>query len=297
MADVLRILEDTAIGILLLLVVYVPLERAFPARKQRFFRREFVTDIGFLLGSYLLFTGLVTLALRHVAIISHAQLGDAPWRQALATLPIWVLLPVSLMLGDLAIYWFHRACHHYEFLWRFHRVHHTTVDLDWLAAHREHPLDGLCTQFFLNLPAIVIGLPFHAIGGVIVFRGIWAIFIHSNVALPLGPLRVLFGAPDLHHWHHANVEKTAHNFANLAPYWDVLFGTYHRPPSPETYPLGVPDGQPESYVKHLVRPLTGPAARVWGMRLQRGARNSVAASSSGAGRSQVAEAARTVADH
>lgn len=253
---VLDALEDTATGFALLLLVYVPLERAFPARTQRFFRKEFLTDVGFFLGSYLLFTGIVTFVLRHVAGFAQAELGAVSWRQSVQSLPIWVLLPVSLMLGDLAIYWFHRACHHYEFLWRFHRVHHTTVELDWLAAHREHPLDGLFTQLFLNLPAILLGLPFEVVGGVIVFRGLWAIFIHSNVSLPLGPLRVLFGAPELHHWHHAAVEKTTHNFANLAPYWDVVFGTYHRPPLPETFPIGVPDGQPESYVRHLVRPLT-----------------------------------------
>lgn len=253
-------LIDTGISLALIVVVFVPLERAFPARAQRFFRREFLTDLGFFLGSYLLFAGAVTLALKHVSAFTNTWLAQATWRAEVRALPIWVLLPLALLLGDLVIYWFHRACHHYDFLWRFHRVHHTTLDIDWLAAHREHPLDGLFTQLFLNLPGIVLGLPFHAIGGVIVFRGLWALLIHSNVSLPLGPLRVLFGAPDLHHWHHANVAKTEHNFANLAPYWDIVFGTYHRPPAPETFPLGVPDGRGESYLEHLVLPLV-PVAR------------------------------------
>src|SRR6185503_15594219 len=76
----------------------------------------------------------------------------------------------------------------------------------------------------------------------------------SNVSLPLGPLRVLFGAPDLHHFHHARVERTAHNFANLAPWLDLVFGTYHRPTEPETYPLGLSDPWPKGYLGQLVRP-------------------------------------------
>lgn len=276
MLDTLR---ETALNLLLLVVVYVPLERAFPARKQPFLRRQMLTDLAFFLGSYLVFAGAVTIALKQASLLANTWLAAAPWRTELRSWPLWVLLPLALMLGDLAIYWFHRACHHYDFLWRFHRVHHTTLDLDWLAAHREHPFDGLFTQLFLNLPGIVMGLPFHAIGGMIVFRGLWALLIHSNVSLPLGPLRVLFGAPDLHHWHHANVAKTEHNFANLAPYWDIVFGTYHRPPAPETYPLGVPDGRGESYLEHLWGPLVPAAVRRKIERLSRRPSSAVAAQS------------------
>jgi sterol desaturase/sphingolipid hydroxylase (fatty acid hydroxylase superfamily) len=242
-------------AVLVLVVVYVPLERAFPARAQRFFRPEFGSDLLFLLGSYLVFAVGIGWVLREVFLALEATLGAAPWRATVDAAPLWLLVVGAVALGDLLIYWFHHACHHFEVLWRFHRVHHTVEHLDWLAAHREHPLDGLVTQLLLNLPAMLLGLPLRAIGGVIVFRGLWAIFIHSNVRVPLGPLRFVFGAPELHHWHHAKVERTAHNFANLAPYWDWVFGTYHADLSPETYPLGVPGDAPKSYWRHLLEPL------------------------------------------
>jgi sterol desaturase/sphingolipid hydroxylase (fatty acid hydroxylase superfamily) len=152
------------------------------------------------------------------------------------------------------IYWFHRACHRYDLLWRFHAVHHSSETLDWLAAFREHPLDGLATQLLLNLPGIVLGLPFEVMGGVVVLRGLWAIFIHSNVRLPLGPLRWILGAPELHHWHHLKTARTEHNFANLAPWVDVVFGTHHRPEAPETHPLGLVEPWPSGYAAQLVRP-------------------------------------------
>lgn len=88
----------------------------------------------------------------------------------------------------------------------------------------------------------------------IAFRGAWSILIHSNVRLPLGPLRVLVGAPELHHFHHARVSRTAHNFANLAPWLDLAFGTYHLPTGARTYPLGLSEPWPKSYLAQLLRP-------------------------------------------
>jgi sterol desaturase/sphingolipid hydroxylase (fatty acid hydroxylase superfamily) len=142
-------------------------------------------------------------------------------------------------------------------LWRFHAVHHSAEHLDWLAAHREHPIDGLLTQICQNLPFFVVGVRMDAIGALVVFRGAWALFVHSNVRLPLGPFRWLLGAPELHHWHHARVTPTRHNFANLAPWLDLLFRTHHLPDPSESFELGnpPPDTLPHDYVAMMVAPL------------------------------------------
>jgi len=246
-------LATAALSLVALVLVFVPLERAFPARRgQPFLRPEFATDLAFFLGQALLWAGL---AVGFLALV-HGLL--APWLPlslgtALQDLPLAARVALALTLGDLLTYWFHRACHHYEFLWRFHAVHHSAERLDWLAAHREHPLDGLLTQLCINLPGIVLGLSFAELGGLAVFRALWAIFIHSNIRLPIGALRLVLGAPELHHWHHARV-TTRHNFSNLSPYWDLLFGTYHRPPDPEDYPLGLTTPWPRRYLAQLLRP-------------------------------------------
>jgi sterol desaturase/sphingolipid hydroxylase (fatty acid hydroxylase superfamily) len=232
----------------LLAVVFFPLERAFPARaRQRFFRREWATDACFFFGQYLLWSAIAIAALGSV----HTVIGRRPP----LPIPLFAQGVVAIVLGDFLVYWFHRACHRFEVLWRFHAVHHSTRELDWLAAHREHPLDGLATQLCQNLPAMLLGVPIQALAVIAVFRGAWGIFIHSNVRLPLGPLSFVLGAPELHHWHHARLEKTQHNFANLAPWLDVVFGTYHRPAEvEETYELGLTEPWPRGYVAQLLRP-------------------------------------------
>ncbi|PCC72714.1 Sterol desaturase/sphingolipid hydroxylase, fatty acid hydroxylase superfamily [Nannocystis exedens] len=248
------LLLATGASAAVLAAIYGPLERMFPARPgQAVLRRELAIDAAFFLGQYLVFSAVAVTALTWV---DHALAGV--WPMSLRTwsmgLPLWTQVVLALVLGDLLTYWFHRACHSWGPLWRFHAVHHSSEELDWLAAHREHPVDGVLTQLCVNLPGIALGLPFAALGGLAMFRGLWAILIHANVQLPLGPLGSILGAPELHHWHHARAERTRHNFANLAPYLDLLFGTYHRPRGPETYPLGLTEPWPRRYLAQLVRP-------------------------------------------
>ena len=246
----------TAIGSLALLALaFGPLERAFPARAgQRVLRPGLGVDLCFFAGQYLLWSGIaLSLLLAVRDRLALAALDDL--RIWVAARPFWAQIVAAVALGDLAVYWFHRACHTFEPLWRFHAVHHSAEHLDFVAAHREHPFDGIVTQLSVNLPAFVMGFPLHRIAAFLALRGMWAVFIHSNVRLPLGPLRWLLGAPELHHWHHARLAQTRHNFSNLAPWVDVVFGTYHCPEGPETYPLGLTEPFPSSYVAQLVHPL------------------------------------------
>lgn len=251
-----------------LALAFVPLERAFPARPtQRVLRAGLLVDACFFLGQYVAWTGIAVSLLVWVRSIVDASIG-APVALALSGVPLAVRGAAAIVLGDVAVYWFHRACHRFPLLFRFHAVHHSARELDWLAAHREHPLDGIATQLLQNLPAIAIGFPIELLASVAAFRGMWAIFVHSNTRIALGPLRWVLGAPELHHWHHARVGRTEHNFANLAPWLDLVFGTHHAPLGPETYPLGLDEPWPEGYVAQLVHPFVPTTAREDGDREQ-----------------------------
>lgn len=249
-------LRAFGIAVVLLAAVFWPLERLFSARPgQPWLRPRFTTDLAFMAGQYLLWSALAYQVLVRLDDALTA-LRPAALHAGVTGLPLPAQGILAVLLGDVSVYWFHVASHRVPWLWRFHAVHHSARHLDWLAAHREHPVDGLLTQLAINLPGLLLGVDLAMLGGLIAFRGLWAIFIHSNVRLPLGPLRVLFGAPELHHWHHLETAHTQHNFANLAPWTDLLFGTYFcPPPGPETWPLGNPGEAPRSYLAHLLAPL------------------------------------------
>ena len=243
-----------------LALMFVPLERAFNARPgQRSWRAESAVDLAFFVGQYLVWSALALTVL--AALRGQLDLVvPATWRTGVATLPLAAQVALAVITGDLLVYAWHRACHAVPLLWRFHAVHHTTESLDWLAAHREHPLDGVTTQLVQNLPAMVLALSLREVGALVVLRGAWATFIHANVQLDVGWLRFVLGAPALHHHHHARGVATTANYANLAPWIDVVFGTYHHPRAPETYPLGVDEPAPRGYLALLAWPFR---ARSW----------------------------------
>ena len=231
-------------SLVVLIAVFVPLERLFPNRQQSIFRPAWATDAAFFFGQYLLWNVLAISLLRFVSMHCRSPLSIPA--------PKVVLLLGAVVLGDVLVYWFHRACHASSLLWRFHSVHHSSEHLDWLAAHREHPVDGLLTQLMQNLPAILLGVSMGGLAGLAVFRGMWAIFIHSNVRLPLGPFRYLLGAPELHHWHHARGHGLT-NFGNLAPWLDIVFGTHELPPAKD-YPLGISNHRPRRWLASMWTP-------------------------------------------
>ena len=247
-----RILS-AGLSCLILFAMFRPLEVAFPANPvQRVFRRYWLTDLFYLLGQYLFFNGAVLWALQWSQPWIHSAMPTGP-RNWILSQSMWIQFPMVILIGDVLIYWGHRLQHRYDFLWRFHSIHHTAEHLDWLAAHREHPIDSLYTILLVNLPIFALGFSIQSLAYFAAFRGLWAILIHANVRFPLPPaLRIVFGAPELHHWHHDR-SRDSGNYANVSPLIDLLFGTYHCPPQePEAF--GTVEPIPQTYFRQMIYP-------------------------------------------
>jgi sterol desaturase/sphingolipid hydroxylase (fatty acid hydroxylase superfamily) len=60
--------------------------------------------------------------------------GLVKWLQ----LPLWLEVPIALILLDYLLYLWHVAFHKVAFLWRFHQVHHVDLDMDASTAIRFH---------------------------------------------------------------------------------------------------------------------------------------------------------------
>lgn len=257
--EVYEIIEATVISLLFLLLVFVPMEKVFPAKQnQKILRPKWLLDFCFFVGQYILWSGLVLWILNYFGEYLTSIIPDS-FQSKIGNQPFVIQALEVLLLSDFLIYWGHRLQHKVDFLWRFHKVHHSAEHLDWLAAHREHPIDSIYTIGLINLPAFIMGFPLESIAGVIAFRGIWAIYIHSNVRLPIGPLRILIGAPELHHWHH-DLDRRAGNYANISPIMDIIFGTY-KCPNEEPEKFGIKEESPKSYLGQLIEPLL--PKRIW----------------------------------
>jgi hypothetical protein len=77
---------SVALSFLFLCAIFWPLEWAFPAKRQRFFRPAWWTDLCFVLGQYLLWTGAVLWVLaRFGGWVDHVM--PAGFRAAVARQP------------------------------------------------------------------------------------------------------------------------------------------------------------------------------------------------------------------
>ncbi len=257
--SLINILLATGASLLFLALVFIPMEKAFPAKEhQPIFRPKWFLDLSYFFGQYLIWSALVLTALNFFGAWLDENISLS-FRTFIGAQPVWLQAIEVLMLSDFLIYWGHRLQHKYDFLWRFHKVHHTAETLDWLAAHREHPIDSIYTVGIINLPVLLFGFDLNTIAAIVAFRGVWAIYIHSNVRLSIGSLKVLIGSPELHHWHH-DKERDRGNYANISPLMDIFFGTYVCP-STEPEQFGIKEKFPTTYLGQLIKPIL--PAKIW----------------------------------
>jgi sterol desaturase/sphingolipid hydroxylase (fatty acid hydroxylase superfamily) len=242
-------------GVLLIALIFVPLERMLARRpEQRVFRRGWVNDM-----IYLLLNGQVILLCLGVLIIgiimTTGWLVPVSVRAAAAGQPYWVQIVEVIVLADIGVYFAHRVFHAVPWLWRFHAIHHSSEELDWLAATRVHPLDQIVTRGFSLLPVFALGFSEVAIGAYAMLYGWQSVLIHSNVRIDFGPLRWLLASPEFHHWHHSrDREARDKNFASQLPLLDVLFGTFHMPRGRMPSKYGLEQPIPATYPAQLLYP-------------------------------------------
>jgi sterol desaturase/sphingolipid hydroxylase (fatty acid hydroxylase superfamily) len=244
-----------AIGIALLFVVFVPLEKLFALRKQRVFRTGLLTDL-----THILVNGAVTA----VAVVALVVVAAIPvfWIRRfdlVGALPTEAAVGLAVALVAVGNYWGHRLTHHVPFLWRFHSVHHSIEQMDWVASGRLHPLDQAFTQAFTVFPLFLLGYGTGVFGGVAVFVTLLALFQHANVRLRFPGVRWVINTPEWHHWHHA-IDDDARDKNFGLPVVDKLFGTAYLPKDRRPVGFGTRSPVPaEGYLRHLAYPFTRAA--------------------------------------
>jgi sterol desaturase/sphingolipid hydroxylase (fatty acid hydroxylase superfamily) len=172
----------------------------------------------------------------------------------IAQLPLWLQTAVYLVASDFLLYWSHRAFHR-GFLWKYHAVHHTSQDVEWLSAARFHPVNLAFGTVAVDIAALLSGFSPDIYLFVGPFNVITSCFVHANLDWSLGPLRYVLVGPVYHRWHHAT-EPVGKNFASTFAVWDLMFGTWYMPKGALPRAYGIDDTRmPEGLLGQLVYPL------------------------------------------
>ena len=173
----------------------------------------------------------------------------------LAQLPLWLQAAIFLIGSDFMMYWLHRAFHRGA-LWKYHAVHHSSEDVDWISTARFHPINIFLGSVGTDVVLLLAGVS----PSVLVFLGPFTIahsaFVHANLDWTLGPFKYVIAGPVFHRWHHTAADRGGDkNFASTFPVLDLLFGTFYMPSNelPDVY--GVDDRAfPASFGAQMVYP-------------------------------------------
>ena len=251
------------VSFVLLSAMFFVLQKLWPSIPgQKTFRRGFLTDL-----AYWAFTPLVTRAVTPIAVaialvpvalaygfepkdLKIFVQGHGP----LADQPLWLQAIQIFVIGDFIGYWQHRWFHG-GWRWRFHAIHHSSVELDWLSSVRQHPVNDMLARIITAVPIVALGYNVAAVAAFTAFTTLYAITLHANLRWTYGPLRYAIASPAFHRWHHSCAEEGQDkNFAGFLPVWDLMFGTFHMPKGRQPAVFGVADPVPRGLLGQLIYP-------------------------------------------
>lgn len=155
----------------------------------------------------------------------------------LATLPLWAQALTFLVASDVMMYWSHRIFHG-STMWKYHAVHHSSEELDWISAARFHPINLFLGSVMVDVVLLLAGISPNVMLWVGPFITAHSAFVHANLNWTLGPFRYVLASPVFHRWHHTSADRGGEkNFAGTFPILDVLFGTFYMPKNelPDAY--------------------------------------------------------------
>ncbi|GAB6139307.1 sterol desaturase family protein [Methylosoma difficile] len=256
--DIIRLF----IWLILLIIIFVPLEFLFKQQSKKVFRKGFFTDLVYYFISSLLPVRVLIVPMTALAWGLHA-IVPSELQQWTAGLPLGERLLAAMVVGEIGSYWGHRWMHEWPWLWRFHAIHHSAEQLDWLVNTRAHPMDIIFTRLCGFIPMYVFGftqlsrnttdmVPLF----IIMIGTVWGFFIHANLRWRFGSLEWLISTPAFHHWHHTNDNHQVinKNYAAMFPWIDYLFGTFYLPSKQWPVKYGIDEAISANLLKQLLQP-------------------------------------------
>jgi len=192
--------------------------RAFP---QKINKESFVTNTTAFLVNNVILTALRASSLFLVAqqfasygLLSNLESGPVKWL-------------LAFILFDLAIYIWHVASHKSEFLWRFHKIHHSDKSFNVSTGFRFHVFDLLLEIVYKSILVVVIGVNAYLVLSIEIIELFFIFFHHANLRVPYEEaISHVIITPSLHRAHHSKLRKEHDsNYGIVLSLWDRIFRT------------------------------------------------------------------------
>ncbi len=262
--------ENYFYGLILISIIVCILELAFPWRKnQPFFRKDFWLDTFYMFFNFFILNLIVLIALSNTTAqafndvlgfvglsISSFQLFD------INSFPYWLRIFTFFIIIDFVQWCTHRLLHKYEFLWNFHKVHHSVKQMGFAAHLRYHWMEPVVYKSLKYIPlAIMGGFTAQDVAIVHFFNITIGHLNHANINWDYGFLKYILNNPKMHIWHHAKElpedRKDGVNFGITLSLWDYIFKTDYIPHSGRDIEIGFEgdDKFPQDFLNQELYPL------------------------------------------
>lgn len=242
------------------------LEIIIPWRKnQQKIRKDFWLDAFYMFFNFFLFSLIGYNAVSNVAVeffndgLKSIGIDNLVFFN-IASFPYWGQLLILFLVRDFIQYFIHRLLHRVDFLWNFHKVHHSVKEMGFAAHLRYHWMETIVYRSLEYIPLALIGFGITDFILVYLFTLALGHFNHSNISIPLGPFKYIFNNPQMHIWHHGKEipNKYGVNFGLTLSIWDYLFKTDYVPNSGRDIELGFENDEqfPTEFIGQELYPLT-----------------------------------------
>ncbi|CAL2103985.1 Sterol desaturase [Tenacibaculum sp. 190130A14a] len=234
--------ENYFYGLIVISLIVWGLEVIFPWRKnQPLFRKDFWLDTFYMFFNFFLLNLIVFIALSNTAaevfndILEVVGLSIANFQVFdINTFPYWARLLVFFIIIDFVQWFTHTLLHKYEFLWNFHKVHHSVKQMGFAAHLRYHWMEPVVYNSMKYIPlAIMGGFTAQDVAIVHFFNITIGHLNHANINWDYGWLKYILNNPRMHIWHHAKElpeeRRKGVNFGITLSIWDYIFKTNYIP--------------------------------------------------------------------
>jgi sterol desaturase/sphingolipid hydroxylase (fatty acid hydroxylase superfamily) len=256
-------------GLILVSLAVFALELVAPwRREQPRLRRDFWLDAFYMFFNFFLFSLIGFFAVSNVVVHAFRDLLRSVFglenlvALEIASWPLWLQLVVLFVLRDFIHWNVHRLLHRSEWLWQFHKVHHSVTQMGFAAHLRYHWMENVVYRVLEYVPLALIGFGIADYFAVHMLALTIGHFTHANLKVPLGPLKYVLNNPQMHIWHHARSlpRRYGANFGISLSLWDYVLGTAVVPGDGRDVELGFDDVEsfPKGFLGQQAYPLFKP---------------------------------------
>ncbi|MEM6801873.1 MAG: sterol desaturase family protein [Bacteroidota bacterium] len=171
------------------------------------FRKDFWLDFFYMFFNFFLFSLIIYNAASDVIVnlfndgIMAITSFDLQASNPMRNWPFWAVLLTGFFVRDFVQWWVHRLLHRSEFLWEFHKVHHSVEQMGFAAHLRYHWMENVVYRSLEYIPLALLGIGLYDFFLIHIFTLAWGHYNHANIrvsgritgALVFGFIALLIG--------------------------------------------------------------------------------------------------------